>query len=230
MLSVIALVGQLAWPSLVYWWQLPTPGTVGYDLFECPAMAPRFLVSLPKTYHTKESWPLVVFLHGSGERGLEPGLIQRYWPIPSGIPAIVVAPQCLPGSTWEAEYVVQFVKYAASRYHVNQKRIYLMGYSMGGFGTWQTAATFPNLFAAIVPIAGGGNPQSAESLAATPTWAFHGESDEVVLAEQTKRMIRALRAVGGRPHTTILPGKGHGICRSVRERSDLWEWLFQQSQ
>jgi predicted peptidase len=99
---------------------------------------------------------------------------------------------------------------------------------MGGDGTWKTAAIHPNLFAAIVPICGSGDSDDAKVLAGIPLWAFHGAKDETVPVEDSLQMIEAIRKAGGKPKLTVIPEAGHGICRSVCSRADLWTWLFKQ--
>jgi predicted peptidase len=143
-------------------------------------------------------------------------------------PAILVAPQCLPDMNWGADAVRQFVEHVASRYQVDRGRIYLVGYSMGGYGTWEAAAANPQLFAAIVPICGGGSIRAAAALVGTPIWAFHGAQDEVVAIDESKRMVDAVRNAGGEPKLTVIPNQGHGICSLVFNDTALWEWLFQQ--
>lgn len=226
--AVALLVAQLAWPSIVRWWRLPVPGEVGFDQLECRTLSREFLVYLPSSYNSRQLWPLVVYLHGSGDRGNDPHRLINKGPLGGQHPAIIAAPQCLPSYAWEPDSVAEFVQRVASTYAVDRQRIYLVGYSMGGQGAWQTAAEFPELFAAIVPIAGGGEPQTAKSLVTLPIWAFHGATDNVVSASHTENMIHAVREAGGKPKMTILPGAGHGICKEVCVRSDLWEWLFAQ--
>lgn len=99
---------------------------------------------------------------------------------------------------------------------------------MGGYGTWATAAAQPEMFAAIVPIAGGGDPEQAKSLASIPVWAFHGENYTVAPVTGTTQIVEGIRRVGGEPKVTILPDEGHGICGKVCEREELWRWLFNQ--
>ena len=227
-LSLISLIGQLAWPSAVYWWRLPRPGTVGFDRFDSNSLAEEFVVYLPESYRKRELWPLVVFLHGAGDRGNDPSMVDDCGTLYRRLPAIVVIPQCLPSIVWKADAVAALIQHVASSYRVDRKRIYLLGCSMGGYGTWRTADAHPELFAAIVPICGGGSSEQATSLVAIPTWAFHGEKDSVVPVTESERMIAAIRKVGGHPKLTIIPSAGHGICASVCDRADLWEWLFKQ--
>jgi prepilin-type N-terminal cleavage/methylation domain-containing protein/prepilin-type processing-associated H-X9-DG protein len=172
-------------------------------------LADEFVVQLPADYRNGQLWPLVVFLHGSGERGRDPSILRDQRPFRQKLPAIVVSPQCLPSYSWEPDVIAAFIKYIALRYHVDPQRIYLVGYSMGGYGTWAAAAIHPELFAAIVPIAGGGETSHARALAALPIWAFHGANDKVVLIAESERMIAALRVAGGQAKLRILPNEGH---------------------
>jgi predicted peptidase len=227
LLVIILLVGQLNWLTIIHWWRLPKPGTTGFDSFQAATMEPEFAIQLPRSYYKEQRWPLVVFLHGSGERGKDPNILRDQGPFRQDLPAIVAAPQCLPSYDWESNAVAGLIQYIVSRYHVDRARIYLVGYSMGGYGTWATAASHPELFAAIVPISGGGS-NVAKTLAAMPVWAFHGEKDKAVPVAESERVIEAIRNAGGNPRLTILRGEGHSICRVVCDRADLWEWLFQQ--
>jgi predicted peptidase len=227
-LASVLLIAQLCWPTIRHWWRVPAPGRIGFDTFATTTLADEFTIQLPLAYHERATWPLIVFLHGSGQRGNNPKILQHETVFRRELPAIVVAPQCLPSVQWEPEAVFDFIRYVVSNYHVDAKRIYLVGYSMGGYGTWATVAAHPELFAAIVPIAGGGNPNDARVLTSTPVWAFHGENDNIVPLANSQQMINAIRDAGGDPHLTILPSAGHSICRKVCELAGLWEWLFAQ--
>jgi len=174
------------------------------------------------------TWPLVVFLHGSGERGNDPAKLCNCPVFQRKLPAIVIAPQCLPSRGWDPEAIVNLIREMQSDYHVNRRRIYLIGNSMGGYGTWQTAAKYPEIFAAIVPICGGGETAQASALARLPIWAFHGERDKTVPLNESVRLVEAIRRSGGTPQLSILPGAGHGIRTAVCGRDDLWKWLLSQ--
>jgi predicted peptidase len=228
LLAIILLVGQVTWPTIIHWWRLPGTGATGFDAFQAATLEPEFAIQLPRSYYKEQYWPLVVFLHGSGERGKDPELLRSQGPFRQDLPAIVAAPQCLPSYNWDSNAVAGLIQHIVSRYSVDRTRIYLLGYSMGGYGTWQTAASHPELFAAIVPISGGGDPDEAKTLTAVPVWAFHGESDKVVPVAESERMVDAIRKAGGEPKLTVIPEAGHGICDSVCSRPDIWEWLFQQ--
>jgi predicted peptidase len=231
-LSVLSLAAQLGWPNMIRWWHRPTPGHTGFaSLAPAGGIAPTYCLHLPADYDADTgAWPLVVFLHGSGECGNDPALLREFRFVGSTreLSAIVAAPQCLPGSSWEPESVVAFIEHVADSYRVNRQKICLVGTSMGGYGTWRAAAAHPGMFAAIVPICGGGDPVRAEAFRDLAVWAFHGERDEVIPVEESERMIEAIRKSGGHPRLTVLPNAGHGICETVCLREELWEWLFHQ--
>lgn len=226
--ALFALIAQLAWPTVVYRWHLPSPGTVGKDDFHASSLAAQHLVYLPEGYVGSREWPLVVFLHGSGERGTDPELLRNIGPLPLKLPVIVAAPQCLPENNWQPADVAALVDYLVTRYHVDRRRVYLIGYSMGGFGVVDTAAAFPQDFAAIVPIAGGCGSTDAKKLTYLPFWAFHGVQDKAVPPQESERLVQQIQQAGGQAKLTILPDRGHGICDQVCRRDDLWQWLFAQ--
>jgi predicted peptidase len=102
----------------------------------------------------------------------------------------------------------------------------MTGFSMGGFGTWATACQYPDRFAAIAPLAGGGEADQAERLKNIPIWAFHGEKDNVVSLESNQKMVDAVRASGGHAEFTVYPGAGHSICDMTYENPLFYEWLL----
>jgi predicted peptidase len=181
----------------------------------------------PSEYATnKVIYPLLVFLHGAGERGSSlkdttqlkklllhgpPMLIDKKQWNPR-YPMIVVSPQCHEGS-WNAEKIHRFFKYLISKYRVNTKRIYLSGLSMGGFGTFSYLQTYSDTgyVVAAVPICGGGNPVYAKELTRVPIWAFHGEADPVVNVSRSKDMMESINALNPMitAKLTIYPEVGH---------------------
>jgi predicted peptidase len=114
-----------------------------------------------------------------------------------------------------------------SRYRVDAGRVYLVGNSMGGTGTWALAAHCPERFAAIAPICGRGDPASAWRLRGLPTWAFHGADDHIVPLEQSERMIAALKKAGGDARLTVYPGVGHDAWTQTYANPRFYEWLLQ---
>ena len=196
-----------------------------------------YLLYLPENYETsKEKWPLLVFLHGLGERGRDinkvkatglPELIEQG----KQVPFIVVSPQC-PGTSWwpyETSKVLALIDEITEKYPVDKNRIYLTGLSMGGFGTWAVAGAYPDRFAAVAPICGGGYPFVAVNLKNVPVWAFHGGADPVVPIEKSKEMVDAVNQAGGTAKLTVYPGVGHDSWTQTYKNDELYQWLLSHS-
>lgn len=193
----------------------------------------RYLLYLPKDYEQQDSWPLLLFLHGAGERGDDLDLVKKHGPpmlIERGqeFPFIVVSPQCPTNRRWEPFELAALLDEIDEKYRVDQDRIYVTGLSMGGFGTWSLAAYQPDRFAALVPICGGGEPIMAQLLRPIPTWVFHGAKDPVVPLERSAIMVEAMRKAGGDVKSTIYPETGHDSWTDSYANPELYEWLLQQ--
>ena len=206
-----------------------------------PSVSYDYLLHLPRGYTDfGKPRPLIVFLHGAGEVGKDVHVLKkldvfRYanGAVPmKDFPFIVVSP-LTPIRGWNPKGVINFLDRFLEdnrfRYRIDPTRIYLTGFSMGGFGTFNVASEYPDRFAAIVPLAGGCDPEKAEKLMTVPTWAFHGDADDVVDYECTKKIIDAMQE-HHHPnlHFTTLPGAGHGIPRLVYIKPELYKWLLQQ--
>ncbi|HEY4309202.1 MAG TPA: prolyl oligopeptidase family serine peptidase [Pirellulales bacterium] len=194
-----------------------------------------YLLYLPKDYDNQKSWPLVIFLHGAGERGADLDLVKKHGPpklIDAGkdFPFIVASPQCTKDSwwSWQLRELSALVDDLSSRYKVDQDRIYLTGLSMGGFGTWALAAYQPDRFAAIVPICGGGEMLSARRLTKMPIWAFHGAKDPVVPLRRSEELVEALQKAKGNVKLTVYPDALHDSWTATYENPELYEWLLAQ--
>ena len=192
-----------------------------------------YLLYLPKDYETKESWPLVLFLHGSGERGSDLELVKKHGPpklIAEGkeFPFIVVSPQCPSKKSWEAIELTALLDEVCKENKVDKDRVYVTGLSMGGFGTWELAAHDPERFAAISPICGGGEPYWTKRFPTLPIWAFHGAKDKGVPLERTQEMIDAVTMNGGTPKLTIYPDAEHDSWTETYNNPDFYEWLLAQ--
>lgn len=179
-------------------------------------------------------WPLVIFLHGSGERGLDLEVVRDQGPprlVGEGraFPFILVSPQCDPGAWWQPIAVVDLLDEVRRKYNVDETRVYLTGLSMGGFGTWFTAMHFPERFAAIAPVCGGGDPRDADLVKDVPVWAFHGMQDRVVIPESTTHMVDALNAIGGDPKMTLYDGVGHASWGRAYAGDPLYAWLLEHT-
>lgn len=198
----------------------------------------QYLSFVPKDYVAKKSekFPLILFLHGAGERGSDIEVVKKH-----GIakiveqqpdfPFIAVSPQCPRESWWtsEVESLNALLDEVIANFRVDESRVYLTGLSMGGYGTWAWGAAYPKRFAALVPICGGGDPEKAASLKDTPIWVFHGAKDSVVPLEQSQRMVDALKAIGGSVEFTVYPEADHDSWTATYENPDLYAWLLKHS-
>lgn len=195
---------------------------------------------------TLEKYPLVIFLHGSGERGQDNEQNLKYitdlflnTDNRNTYPAYVVVPQCPVDKRWTPEDWYAKLKEPASSVmalldslveheSIDPNRIYLMGLSMGGFGTWYLITRFPNTFAAAIPICGGGDWNQAKTISHIPLWIFHGKKDEVVLPEQSRKMVHALKKAGAKPQYTEYKKVGHDSWIPALKEPQLLNWLFSQ--
>lgn len=195
----------------------------------------HYLTFLPKTYSAKgNKVPLIVFLHGSGERGSDLDKVKAWGP-PAIVekdpdfPFMVVSPQVPDGQWWDTYLLKSMLDDVLKRYNVDPKRVYLTGISMGGYGAWDLAIKHPDYFAAVAPICGGGIARMAGRLKDVPVWAFHGLKDEAVPEAESARMIEALRAQGGNVKYTVLPEAGHiEAWVHAYGEAGLFDWFAQQ--
>lgn len=210
--------------------------------------------ALPTTGEQSTRYPLVVFLHGRGERGADnvrqltyldpvatPEFRRRY-------PAYVVAPQCpeegevmwtdrldpwLPVTMSENPSpplvkVRALVSQLMERYPIDADRVYLVGLSMGGYATWDLISRYPGEYAAAAPVCGAGDLSKAQEMATTPLWVVHGELDPVVSVGHSRQMVAALCEAGGNPVYSELEGVGHNSWQPAFANRALWDWLFAQ--
>jgi len=195
-----------------------------------------FWIFLPEGYDPQgKSWPMILFLHGAGERGSDIEKVKVHGPpmmveTDKAFPFIVVSPQCPEGRRWQPETLIQLLDAVIETHQVDAERIYLTGLSMGGFGTWALAAAHPDRFAAIVPICGGGDPDQACRLKTLPTWVFHGAKDEVVPLSASQDMVTALQACDGNVRFTIYPDAGHNSWTQTYHNQELYAWFLKHRQ
>lgn len=192
------------------------------------------LLYLPGGYgDTEEEWPLILFLHGSGERGEDLEKVKLHG-LPAelekgrSLPAIVVSPQCPLETRWDVKALKLLLDDLLRRYRVDPDRVYLTGLSMGGFGTWALAAAYPDYFAALAPVCGGGDPETAKAMRHIPQWVFHGVDDEVVPIRRSEEMVEALEAAGAEVRFTRYPDVGHDSWTATYAKPELYEWLLGQ--
>lgn len=217
----------------------------------------RYQVYLPNTYSTAERWPVILFLHGAGERGSD-GLLQTTVGLgaavrrdPARYPAIVVFPQAPRDSLWTgvpAEAAMAALEATLDEFSVDPARVYLTGLSMGGNGTWYLAYRYPERFAAVAPVCGwvvrlprmpasasvvpteDGPPFEAlaRRLSGLPIWIFHGEIDPVVPADASRKAAAALEEAGADVRYTELLGVEHNSWDAAYASPELSAWLFAQ--
>ena len=211
---------------------------------------------IPKNYKKEQSFPLLVYLHGANGRGTDnlqhlDYLLARMTSseLQKSLSFFVVAPQCPPGEQWadidlgpppysnydfsktpessRIRSIFKILNIVAGEFNIDEKRIYIMGFSMGASGTWDTITRYPDRFAAAVTMSGVSDPKSVERIVEIPVWAFHGKFDRVSPIGNTLRTVNALTNAGGNVTLTQLYW-GHGISKMVIDNLDLWRWLFKQ--
>jgi predicted peptidase len=200
----------------------------------------QYLLFLPENYleESEKKFPLIVFLHGSGERGTRIGHVEKLGlpkvaPQREGFPFIMLAPQCPRDHWWEDAEITQMVMgmldEVSRKYRVDPERVYLTGLSMGGFGTWEIATEFPERFAAIAPVCGGGNIYRVKRLKDVPARIYHGEKDTTVPVFFARQMAKALKKVGGKAQLVVFEDVGHNAWEKAYADDGLYEWLLKHS-
>lgn len=206
------------------------------------AFAAQYLLHLPRDYSPRGTnrWPLILFLHGAGERGTNLQKVAVHGPpkiVKSrpDFPFIVVSPQCPAEQVWDDELLLALLDDVIERHNVDKRRVYLTGLSMGGYGTWSLAIKHPDRFAAVAPICGGGNTidvllasrTNAAALKALPIRAFHGGKDNVVDLSESERMVNALKRAGNRQVELIVyPEAGHDSWTEAYAGNQLYDWFL----
>lgn len=192
----------------------------------------RYNIFFPKKYKNgrQQTWPLIVFLHGAGERGNDVDKVIKKGPHKfierNKLPFVILTPQCDHGEYWETDKVMCLIDLAIEQHAIDSNRIYLMGMSMGGFGTWQIANHHPDCFAAIVPICGGGSPYMAFTLRNMPVWVFHGAKDTIIPILKSEEMVKSLRLEGNEVKYTVYPDAGHNVWDEAYNNPELYIWLL----
>ena len=205
----------------------------------------------PAKVEKGKRYPLVIFLHGAGERGTD-NEKQLVHGVPQFVarrdeyPCFLIAPQCPEGKRWvEVDWsadshtqpkepgevgrlTLGLIEEAIKELPVDRKRVYLTGLSMGGYGAWDLAARRPELFAAVAPVCGGADEATAAKIKDLPLWAFHGARDTAVKPARSRNMIAALEKAGGKPKYTEYPDVGHNSWDPAYKDPAFYKWLFAQ--
>ncbi|MBN2611135.1 MAG: dienelactone hydrolase family protein [Bacteroidales bacterium] len=198
-----------------------------------PVVSYEYLLYLPDDYQSKpkKDFPLIIYLHGASLRGSDFNMVKKY-----GLPHlvdkgwefdfIIVSPQCPLKKSWESEnWFDNLYAEITAKYRVDTNRIYLTGMSLGGFGTWSLAVEYPDKFAAIVPLCGGGRPEKICAISHVPVWAFHGTADAVVPIKRTEELVDKLLKCNGNVKFTRLKDKGHAI-QWVYQDKKIYSWML----
>jgi len=237
--------------------QMRETGFLARSLTIGPTAYP-YVVYVPREYDPSRAWPVILFLHGSGERGTDGwretihGVANTIRFEPDRVPAIVVFPQAPPDTRWldePADAAMQALDKTIAEFHGDATRVYVTGLSMGGYGTLHLAMAHPNRFAAAVVVCGGllphpsttavrqspltmgGDPYAiaASKLHGIPIWFFHGKDDTVIPVDESRHLVDELQRAGAaNVHYTEYEGVGHGAWDRAYGEAEMWTWLFSQ--
>lgn len=209
----------------------------------------RYLLFVPKNYNPKKHYPVVLWLHGRGARGKDLNTLlswgDEHGPLffarpenQKNYPCFILAPQCPPNELWAGPWgqpasrqlrlIVKTLKHLRSRYKIDSKRQYVVGVSMGGFGTWDIIGRYPKTFAAAMPMCGGGYPLRAARLKNAAIWAFHGKADQAVSPKRSREMVEAAKKSGAKVKYTEYKGVGHEVWEPAFREPKFLSWLFAQ--
>lgn len=208
----------------------------------------------PENYNPEKKYPIVLFLHGAGERGSDNEITLTHI---AGLfldkknrkdyPCFVLVPQCPKGKRWvEVDWtlktheqpespswamrrVVKVLEILQKKHNIDKSRIYITGLSMGGFGTWDMLMRYPKIFAAGIPICGGADETKAENIKDIPIWTFHGDLDQTIKAERSRNIVKALRKIGGKITYTEYKGVAHPSWKPAYKEKNLLAWLFSKN-
>lgn len=222
-------------------------------IFESNCINMPYRLLKPSSLEYGEKYPLVLYFHGIGVRGddNEKTLINGVWHLAKDefqekFPAFVLVPQCPENMKWTEYFsanervvfnneqtismktAIELMFSIIENYPIDSKRIYVSGMSMGGFATWEILIRYPDLFAAAVPVCGGGDVRFADQLKNIPIWAFHGENDKIVPLERSTEMVESINNLGGKAKISIIKNVGHDVWHQTYEMLEMYEWLFDQ--
>jgi len=201
----------------------------------------NYLLHVPAHADSGQKLPLMLFLHGSGERGDDLSRVAVHGPPKlveqdQDFPFIVVSPQCPENTIWSQHYdaLNAVLDEIIGSYPVDTDRVYLTGLSMGGSAAWNFAALYPERFAALVPICGRGDwyigdPQQLCVLRDVPIWVFHGALDTVIPLVESAKLVQAIQACGGQVRFTVYPEAGHDSWSQAYATPELYSWMLKQS-
>jgi predicted peptidase len=235
-LALVALLIGNAWAAEA---DQPVPGKQIAQQFTTKNEAGEeatlhYWLYLPAKHDGKTKLPLMLFLHGSGERGSDLEKVKKHGP-PKLVESqpdwafITISPQCPADTRWDAATLAKLVDKVATEQNADQKRLYVTGLSMGGSGTWALTTMFPDKFAAAVPMCGRGDTAQADKLVKLPIWVFHGAKDQGSPVALSETMVAAIKAAGGeKAKLSIDPEAGHDCWTKAYADPELYRWLLEQ--
>lgn len=205
----------------------------------------------PKDYDPSQKYPLLVYLHGAGERGNDNAFQLKHGKdmmlaAARKYQSFVLAPQCPKEARWvevhwataahnmpehpsePVRLLLALIPELEKEFSIDSGRRYAIGLSMGGYGVWDLLCRYPDMFAAGVPVCGGGDENKAVRMKDIAVWAFHGSNDKVVNPHRSRNMIEALKKIGGQPRYTEYPGVGHNAWVAAFQDTQMLAWLFAQ--
>ena len=199
----------------------------------------KYRISFPKNFDKKKNqlWPIIIYLHGAGERGSNLGKLDNYGLFPyiksvENFPFVVFAPLCPENEVWDFQYknIMSCLDHISDDYKIDSKKVYLTGMSMGGQATWNFAIYEPTKYAAIAPVCGCiASPNTCLKLNKTPIWTFHGKKDESIPFSESERLVNILKPINKELNFTIYENNGHEVCSLAYENTELYKWLLDKS-
>lgn len=192
-----------------------------------------YLLRYPEGFCPDQVYPIILHLHGSGTRGKTPEAVMKtdvftLTAQQKTFPFLLAVPLCPPDTTWfdHMQELKALVQALSQQHCVDTARFYGMGASMGSYGIWQLAMSLPEVFAAILPICGGGMYWNAKRLVNVPVWAFHGGKDKTVLCEESQKMVDAVNKAGGTAKLTVYPENAHNAWSDTYSNPAVFTWLL----
>ena len=189
----------------------------------------KYVLVKPDGFDENKKYPTILLLHGAGSRGDDLDLLLEnyYFSESVGKEFVSFVPQCHANTWFDIfELLQEFARFAYNSKFVDSTRFYGMGPSMGGYGIWQLSMTMPEIFAAIVPICGGGMYWNAGRLCDVPVWAFHGDSDPTVFPEESKKMVDGVNNGGGSAKLTVYENTQHNAWSPTYKNREVFDWLL----
>ena len=206
-----------------------------FETEKTETIAMDYLLYLPKDYYKSEKkWPLILFLHGKGQRGNDLEKVKEHGPpklIEEGreFDFVIISPQCSEWRWWpdKLDGLIALLDRIEADYNIDTDRVYLTGLSMGGYGSWALAYEYPHRFAAVAPICGGLDPVLADKFKDVPVWAFHGAKDDVIPLSRSAEIVDSINKMGGNAKLTVYPEAGHDSWTVTYENPQLYEWFLE---